>query len=99
MIVAITKGIIRDQHMRRQAMFVIVLAALLILFVGATFLNAWLIERPWIFLFYWGVCAWFTIGAVLLALLDLLLVRVQARDARERLRKHMFGEDKPPPPL
>src|SRR5450432_4658849 len=75
------RGLVRDQKMRRTAMFWTVIAALLMLFCGATFLAPVLDPhlRPGWFIFYWLACAWITVTAVLLAIFDLLLVRIQAR--------------------
>jgi hypothetical protein len=58
------------------------------LFAGATLLNSILNPRahPVWFIFYWLVCGWLTITAMLLALFDLLVVRAQARKAQRLLR-------------
>jgi hypothetical protein len=99
LVILITKGLIRDQHTRRMAMFVIVLAALAMLFAGATFLSDWLRAAPWWFLIYWAACAWLTFCAVLMALFDLLLVRARARRVRKELQHEIFGappDDKKP---
>lgn len=76
------RGVLRDRTMRRQAMFWTVIGAVVMLFLGATFLAPWLDPRvhPGWFMFYWLACAWITATAVLLAIPDLLVVRVQARD-------------------
>jgi hypothetical protein len=42
------------------------------------------------FILYWGICAWLTLGAMLLALLDLLLLRAAARRERRRLEKEII---------
>lgn len=85
------RGLVRDQTTRRKTMFWIVLAAVLMLFGGATFLKPWLDPkvRPGWFMLYWLACAWITVTAVLLALLDLLLVRARARDEKRRLKEVM----------
>ena len=85
------RGLVRDRKMRRTAMFYTVLAALVMLFCGATFLAPVLnpYHRPGWFIFYWFVCAWITVTAVLLALFDLLLVRMQAREEKRRLAQQM----------
>lgn len=85
LIIQISRGIIRDQRTRRHVMFYSVLAALVVLFAGATFLDDWLRARPLLFLLYWGACAWLTMLAVLMALFDLLVVRARARSERRRL--------------
>lgn len=79
--------------MRRMAMFVLVLAALLILFAGATFLSGWLAGRPLVFLLYWAACAWLTFSAMLLAFYDLIATRAAAQRERKRLREKIFGDD------
>ena len=78
-----TRGVIRDQHTRRMTMFVSLLVALLLLGAGATFLHPMLIPHPVWFILYWLACAWLTMLAVLLALFDLLMTRMQARAAEK----------------
>ena len=90
MILLISRGIMLDPRTRRWAMFVLLLAALIMLFAGSTFL-AGSIAPPWSFVLYWGVCVWLTLAALLLALWDLLLVRAAARRERRRLEKRMMG--------
>lgn len=95
LIIQTTKGIIRDQQMRRGAMFVLMVAALLMAFVGATFLNTTLIATPWMFLLFWAACAWLTLTASLLAIFDLLAVRMLARQEQKRMRREIFGNENP----
>lgn len=86
-----TRGLVRDQNTRRKTMFVIVLLAVVMLFVGATFLSPGLDPRlrlGW-FIFYWLACAWITMTAVLLAIFDLLLVRAQAREEKRSLAQQI----------
>jgi hypothetical protein len=82
-----TRGLVHDQNARRKTMFWIVIVAVLMLFCGATFLAPWLDPhvRPGRFILYWLACAWITATAILLALLDLLLVRVKARAEKRAL--------------
>jgi hypothetical protein len=84
-----TRGVIRDQTTRRKAMFLLVLGALVLLFSGTTFLQSWLNSRqhPVWFLLFWIVCAWLTLTALLLAIFDLLVVRLEARKVQRQLRK------------
>lgn len=100
LILQISKGLIRDPATRRTVMFYAVLAALVMLFVGATLLWGLLVSNKWLFVFYWFACAWITILAAGLAMFDLLLVRAEARRARKRLEaeimrgvRHRDGED------
>ena len=88
-----TKGIIRDQSVRRTVMFVIVLAALVMVFAGATFLSGWLAGDKWIFLIYWVACAWLTMTAILLAIFDLIAVQLILRREKRRLKHQIFGKE------
>ena len=90
LIIQIAKGIIRDQHVRRSAMFYGLLVALVMLFIGSTLLDRWLKEHPLLFLLYWFACAWVTLAAILLALFDLLMIRAAHRQARRQLKKEML---------
>jgi hypothetical protein len=87
-IILITRGIILDPRTRRWAMFILLLAALVMLFAGSTFL-AGSITTPMSFILYWGLCAWLTFGALLLALWDILLLRAAARRERRKLEKQI----------
>lgn len=83
-----TRGVIRDQTVRRKAMFILLLTALILLFSGSTFLAPFLNPREhlaWALLF-WIACIWLTLTALLLALFDLLMVRLAARAAERQLR-------------
>jgi hypothetical protein len=89
----ITRGILHDHASRRWAMFLLTLAAVVVLFSGATLLSGFLATRPVWFLVYWGLCAWLTLVVLLLAIFDMLIVRAQARTATRRLRKDVFGKE------
>jgi protein-S-isoprenylcysteine O-methyltransferase Ste14 len=82
------RGLLRDQNARRKTMFAAALAAVVMLFCGATFLAPVLDPhmRPGWFIFYWFVCTWVTVLVMLLAVFDLLLVRAQARAERRQLK-------------
>lgn len=70
-------------------MGVSLVVAIVMLVAGLTVLRPWLNphEHPWRFIFFWFACAWETLLVLLLALLDLLLVRSQARAARKAFRE------------
>lgn len=87
MILLYTRGLIFDQHLRRQTMFYAVLAAMLMAFTGDVLLSDWLRVRLVRFVVWWLACGWLTVLAALLALYDLLLLRVQHRLARRELRE------------
>jgi hypothetical protein len=91
-LIQICKGIIRSHRVRRTVMFYIVLVVLVQAFLGATFFWMWLRVHPWYFLGYWGVCAWLTATAVLLAIFDMAMVRLAAKRAEEQLRQDILHE-------
>src|SRR2546423_13776935 len=88
--VQVTRGLLRDERSRRKTMGVSLLIAVGMLVAGLTVLRPWLNahEHPWRFVFFWFACAWETLLVLFLALLDLLLIRAQARAARSA-----FGEE------
>ena len=47
------------------------------------------------FAFYWLAVGWLTMVAALLAIYDLLMLRVQHRLVRRELRQRILGEDHP----
>jgi hypothetical protein len=92
-IILITKGILHDRVTRREVLFWIVAAALVLLGVGAGPLDGWLTGHPWGFLVFWGACAWLTLAALLMAFYDLLAVRREGLHARRELKRRIFGDD------
>jgi len=86
-----TRGLIRNQSTRRWTMFIVLIIAMLLLFGGTTFLQPFLSprEHPGWFIFFWIACAWLTFLALLLAVFDLLTVKLQARGARKILREKL----------
>jgi fumarate reductase subunit D len=82
-------------------MAVSLVIALLLLIAGLTVFRGWLDphEHPWRFILYWLACAWETVLVLLLALLDLLLVRAQTRAAQKLLSEQLpkrSGQDSVP---
>jgi len=90
-VVHATRGVIRDQKTRRKTMFALIVLALLLLFAGSTFLQAPLNprEHPVGFLLFWIICGWLTLTAVLLALFDVLMVKLESRRERRALRENL----------
>src|SRR5947207_15118100 len=86
-----TRGMLRDRNTRRKAMLSLLVLALLLLIAGFTFLQPALNpqEHPWRVIFFWIACIWFTFTALLLALFDLLVLRLQARRAEREMREKM----------
>ena len=92
-IVHATRGVIRDQKVRRKMMLGCLIAAVVLLIAGSTILQTALdprAHRGWFFLFWFG-CAWLTLTAMLLALFDLLALRLESRRARRALRENAQG--------
>ncbi len=79
--------------MRRSILFGLVLVALLMVFAGSVLLDPWLEANTLGFLVYWGICAWLTLTAFLLAIYDLLAVRREAIRERRRLKAEAFGKE------
>ena len=94
-VLAYTRGLVLDQHLRRLTMFYVVIAAMLMAFCGDLFLSDWLDFRHHLgrFAVYWLVCGWLTLLAALLAVYDLLLLRIQHRLLRRELRTRILSEE------
>jgi MFS family permease len=95
--VQVTRGLLRDERSRRRTMGISLIIAVAMLAAGLTVLRPWLNphEHPWRFIFFWFACAWETLLVLLLALLDLLLVRAQARAARRAFREQFSQKTTP----
>ena len=72
-------------------MFILLLVALTLLFSGTTFLKTTLNlrEHPIWFVLLWIVCRWLTVTALLLAVFDLLIVKLESRRAQRVLRRNL----------
>jgi len=91
LILLLTKGIIRDPHVRRKLMFWLIMVAMIMLFGGSAFISdRWGREHPWLFLLYWFACAWLTLAGMLLALLDLLIIRATHRITRRKIEAEIL---------
>jgi hypothetical protein len=90
-VIHVTRGVIRDQKIRRRVMVLVLTTSIVLMIFGTTVLRKILDphERPGWFLFYWLVCAWLTMTAILLAVFDLLMLRTDARKAERELRKEI----------
>jgi hypothetical protein len=93
-IVHATRGVIRDQRTRRKAMALLLALAVLMLLAGFTVLQSFMNprEHPWFVILFWVGCVWLTFTAVLLALFDLLIIRLEARRAQRALREKLEAE-------
>jgi len=83
-----TRGVLRDPKARRKTMTLLLVGALILIAFGLLGAKTWLEphEHAVRFIFFWLACGWITLTAFLLALLDLLVVRTAARQARKTLR-------------
>lgn len=92
-----TRGLLRDERSRRKTMAISLLVAVVMLVAGLTVLRPWLNphEHPWRFILFWFACAWDTLLVLLLALLDLLLVRAQTRAARKAFSEEFSNRTTP----
>ena len=95
-----TRGVIRDHNARRKTMFVLVVIALVLLFSGATILQFLLDphEHPVWFVLFWVGCGWVAVTAMLLAIFDLLMVKMEARKAERILRDKISQPQTPNSP-
>jgi hypothetical protein len=95
-----TRGLLRDGRSRRMTMAVSLLVAILLVAAGLTFLRPWLNphEHPWRFILFWFACAWQTLLVLLLALLDILLIRAQARGTKRAFREQLSSRANPAEP-
>ena len=86
-----TRGVIRDRNARRKAMAMMLGLAFLLLVSGFTFLQPALNpqEHPWRVILFWLACIWFTFTALLLALFDMLVLRLEARRVERELRENL----------
>ncbi len=99
LIMLLTKGVLRDTRLRRNVMMWVMLAAMLMLFLGSWLIaDEWARQHPWLYLFYWLACAWLTLTGVMLALFDILIIRATARIMRRKLEQdiaHIDEQTKP----
>ena len=86
--------IIRKASDKRRRWFglLYLLVAGILLIWGTTWLSPYL--DGWKFALYWLGCFFMTIMAMLVALLDMWIIRIRARQARNKMAKEVFKEDK-----
>jgi hypothetical protein len=90
-VIRATRGVIRDQQARRNTMFILLLVAPVLLVSGTTFLQTTLNprERPIWFILFWIVCGWLTVTALLVAMFDLLIVKLESPRAQYSMRQNL----------
>jgi hypothetical protein len=72
------------------AFFLILSVALLIW--GTTWLADYLLKHPFLFLAYWGACAFLTGLALINAMLDMIIMRKRTRDEQISLAEKSFAD-------
>ncbi len=93
-IILLTKGLLRDTRLRRNMMLWVMMTALVMLFLGS-----WLMSDEWarrhvaLYFLYWAVCGWLTVGGLLLAVFDMLVIRSAARAMRRRIEEDIAHID------
>lgn len=92
-VLSVTRGIIRDQQLRRKVLGGVLGTALAMVLIGACLIDRWLSGHILLFLLYWGACAWFTVLALLMALFEILMVKAASRADLKRAQR----ECRPPP--
>jgi len=93
-IILLTKGILRNTQLRRNLMMWIMLAAMLMLFLGAWLIpDAWARKHFWLYFLYWAICTWLTIAGLLLAVFDILIIRAAARAMQRRIEQDIAHID------
>lgn len=74
-------------------MFLMTIAALLLVSLGATVLWSSFVEHPLLFALYWLACVWITVCVMLMAIYDLLVVIRAGRAARRAARRELTGRE------
>lgn len=83
-----TRGVVRNPKARRKTMAILLAGALVLIVFGLLGAKTWLEphEHPVRFIIFWFGCGWIAVTALLLALLDILLLRTEAKRTRRALR-------------
>ncbi|WAC18778.1 hypothetical protein OVA24_16230 [Luteolibacter sp. SL250] len=77
----VARSMLRNRGTRRKIMARMLLLALGLMAWGLWLVDGWLRVRPWMFLIWWGACAFLTCMVMVLALYDMLAV---IREEREK---------------
>lgn len=76
-------------------MFYCSLGSVFMLFAGAVVIDRTLRQHPVVFVIWWGACAWLMLTSLLLAVFDMLAIRLAARRERRDLARRIFKENHP----
>src|SRR4029077_4090708 len=96
-VVHATRGAIRNQTTRSKTLCTALVIALVLFYSASPFFASILNpqEHPIRFILFWFICAWLTLTTILLAIFDLLMVRLEARKAQRGLQEK-FSQTKTP---
>jgi hypothetical protein len=83
----------RDARRRWFGMLFLILSGGMLAW-GLTFLKAYLMSRPLLFIFYWLGCFGFTLLALVTAALDMFIVKQRTRDEKGRIFRSAFNDKK-----
>lgn len=93
-IILLTKGVLRDTRARRNMMLGLMMAAMVMLFLGSWLMSDdWARRHVWLYFVYWIACGWLTLAGVLLAVFDILIIRATARAMRRKLEEEIARID------
>lgn len=70
----VAKAMLHDRGQRRKIMARMLTVSLALMACGLWLVDGWLAGNVWRFLIWWGVCAAFTCGTMLMAAYDMLAV-------------------------
>lgn len=91
-IAGIARALLFDARQRRQVMIYVIAAALGLTLIGGTVGFEALRGNLWVFAAYWLLCGFLTLLAVLLAIYDILMLRLLARRVQRELDARMQEE-------
>ena len=77
---AVAQAILSDRRLRRRALAISLMVALVLLALGLWVIDAWLEDVLWRFLLWWSGCALVSLWVLLFALFDALKSIQEARD-------------------
>ncbi len=89
---ALVLTVLRTKRLRRQFLFYLTLAALVMVGAGGTLLDPFLSGNPWVFAAYWLLCGGLAVLLMLLAVYDILSVGRDMRTEERQLGREMLDK-------
>lgn len=81
-----------DKRRRWFGLLYLLIAGIMLVW-GTTWLEPYLSQSSWKFLLYWFACFLITIMAMLVALLDIWIIRTRARQQRQKAAHQAFKKE------